>query len=99
MKKAILFILAIFFYTTANASEYSDYISNIYSKEYNKTVKIVSKDEHIEKYEQKIGEQFISSIVYGVGYMKIKGQKKKRITYICLLKNCNEIFWAHVIPY
>ena len=66
---------------------------------YNKRVKIVSKDEQIEKYEQKIGEQFVSSIVYGVGYMKVKGERKKRITYIVLLKNNCEIFWGHVIPY
>ena len=81
------------------ATEYTDYFSELYSKEYKKPVKIVSKTENIEKYEQKIGDQFISSIVYGVGYMKVKGQKKIRITYICLLKNSCEIFWGHIIPY
>ena len=99
MQKFILSFLLLTFCSSVSATQYTDYISKMYSKEYNKPVKIISKDEQIEKYEQKIGEQFVSSIVYGVGYMKMKGQKKKRITYICLLKNCHEIFWAHVIPY
>ena len=81
------------------ASQYTDYFSDLYSKEYNKRVKIVSKDEQIEKYEQKIGEQFVSSIVYGVGYMKRPKCKKLRITYICLLESCDKPpIWGYVIP-
>ena len=99
MKKIILSFLLLTFCSSVSASQYTDYFTDIYSKEYKKPVKIVSKDEQIEKYEQKIGDQFISSIVYGVGYMKVKGQKKIRITYICLLKNSCEIFWGHIIPY
>ena len=99
MRKLLLLILILFSTLSANATCCSDYLTDLYSKEYNTKVKIVSKKEHIDKYEQKIGDYFVSSVVYGVGYMKIKGQKKKRITYICLLKNCREIFWAHVIPY
>ena len=99
MQKFILCFLLLTLSSSAMASQYTDYFSDLYSKEYNKRVKIVSKDEQIEKYEQKIGEQFVSSIVYGVGYMKVKGERKKRITYIVLLKNNCEIFWAHVIPY
>ena len=99
MKKIFLCILSLLLCSSVLASEYTDYFSEMYSKEYKKHVKVVSKDEHIEKYEQKVGDVFVSSIVYGVGYMKIKGHKKTRITYICLLKNNCEIFWGHIIPY
>ena len=47
MKKLIIILLLLCPF--AAASEYTDYISDMYSKEYNKHVKIVSKDEHIEK--------------------------------------------------
>ena len=77
----------------------NNYVSIKGSKEYNTKVKIITKEEHIDKYEQKIGNCFISSIVYGVGYMKRPKCKKIRITYICLLENCEKPpIWGYIIP-
>lgn len=80
------------------ATDASDFLAEMYTKEYNCNVKIKSKKEYCDKYEQEIGGQYISSIVYGQANMKIKGHKKQKVTYICLLKNDCEIFWGYVIP-
>lgn len=99
MRKLFLFTLIILSALKANATCYSEYLEDLYSKEHNTKVKIVSKDEHIDKYEQKVGDSFISSIVYGVGYLKIPKCKKIRITYICLLESCDKPpIWGYVIP-
>ena len=60
--------------------------------------KIVSKKEFIDKYEQKVGDYYISSIVYGYGYMKIPKCKKQRISYITLIGNDCKPIWGYVIP-
>lgn len=99
MKKFLLLALILFSTLSANATCCIDYLQELYSKEYNSKVKIVSKKEHIDKYEQKIGENFVSSIVYGVGYMKKPKCKKIRITYICLLSSCDKPpIWGYIIP-
>lgn len=99
MRKLLLLSLILFSTLSANATCCSDYLADLYSKEYNSKVKIVSKKEHIDKYEQKIGDNFVSSIVYGVGYMKRPKCKKLRITYICLLESCDKPpIWGYVIP-
>lgn len=95
------FILALFILLTpfsVFATEATDYLSDVYSKEYNSKVKIKSKKEYCDKYEQEIGGQYISSIVYGQADMKIKKCKKQKVNYICLFKNDCEIFWGYVIP-
>ena len=97
--RKLLLLIVLFSTLNVSATCYSDYLEEVYSKEHNTKVKIISKDEHIDKYEQKIGDNFISSIVYGVGYLKIPKCKKIRITYICLLKNCNsKPVWGYIIP-
>ena len=99
MRKLLLLTLILFSTLGANATCCSDYLTDLYSKEYNTKVKIITKEEHIDKYEQKIGNCFISSIVYGVGYMKRTKCKKIRITYICLLENCEKPpIWGYIIP-
>ena len=99
MRKLLLTISILFFTLSANATCCSDYLAELYSKEYNSKVKIVSKKEHIDKYEQKIGDFYVSSIVYGVGYLKRPKCKKMRITYICLLESCDKPpIWGYVIP-
>ncbi len=99
MKKLLLITLILLSTLNANATCYSEYLEDLYSKELNTKVKITSKEEHIDKYEQKIGDYFISSIVYGVGYMKQPKCKKIRITYICLLESCDKPpIWCYIIP-
>ena len=58
----------------------------------------VSKKEFIDKYEQKVGDYYISSIVYGYGYMKIPKCKMQRISYITLIGNDCKPVWGYVIP-
>ena len=82
----------------ANASECSKYLTDLYTQECDCAVKIVSKKEFADKYEQKIGDYFVSSIVYGYGYMKKHKCKKVRITYITLLGCNGEPIWGYVIP-
>ena len=100
MRKLLCFFILVFFAGTVYAKDTActEYLKNIYKNQYEKEVKLVSKKEHIDKYEQKIGDKFISSIAYGTGYLKIKGQKKIKINYICLLENCDKPFWGYIIP-
>lgn len=98
MKRLFLLLILSLFLLPAEASECSKYLSELYTQECECQVKIVSKNEHIDRYEQKIGDAYVSSIAYGTGYMKKKKCKKIRITYITLLdENCNPI-WGYVIP-
>ena len=58
---------------------------------------IVVKKEHTEEYPQVLKENVIKAITYGYGDMKIRGCKKFRISYICLLdENCKP-FWSYII--
>ena len=99
MRKLILLTLIILSALKANATCCSEYLEDLYSKEYNAKVKIISKDEFIDKYEQKIGDRFVSSIVYGTGYLKRPKCKKIRITYICMLEDSTKPpIWGYVIP-
>ena len=43
-------------------------------------------------------DYYISSIVYGYGYMKIPKCKKQRISYITLIGNDCKPIWGYVIP-
>ena len=82
----------------AHTTDASKYLKDKYEELYNKQVKIVVTKEHTEEYQQKIGEVFIPAITYGYGTMKVKGQKKSRVAYICLLDNDLKPIWGHVIP-
>lgn len=99
MKK--IFILTLFVLlnqVSVSATEATDYLSKIYSEEYNSKVEIKSKKEYCDKYEQKVGGQLVSSIIYGHADMKIEKYKKQKVSYICLFKHNNEILWGYVIP-
>ncbi|CCZ51270.1 TPA: hypothetical protein CPT90_09335 [Candidatus Gastranaerophilales bacterium HUM_3] len=98
MRKLILLLIILCFALQVRASECTAYLCEIYSNEYNSKVKIVSKKEFIDKYEQKVGDYYISSIVYGYGYMKIPKCKKQRISYITLIGNDCKPIWGYVIP-
>lgn len=99
MKRRIILTLFVLLNTVSVfASEASDFLTDLYTKEYKCDVKIKSKREFCDKYEQKIGGQYISSIVYGQADMKIKGHKKQKVSYICLMENDCKIVWGYVIP-
>lgn len=99
MKRIILSVMFILSSLTVHASECTDYLMNLYSNSHSKPVKIICRKEFIDKYEQKIGDKFISSIVYGQADMKIQGQRKKvRVSYICLLENDCKPIWGYIIP-
>ena len=73
-------------------------IVDLYSKEYNCPVKIVSRQEFVNTYEQKFGEYNLKSIVYGFGFMKRPKCRRVRITYIALMdENCKPV-WGYVMP-
>lgn len=99
--KRLFIILSLIMATMTSAlaaTPCSKYLEEKYSKECPNFVKLVSKKEHIDVCEQQIGNQYISSIGYGIGYMKIRGQRKTNISYICILDNNNQPIWGYVIP-
>ncbi len=97
--RRVLLILMLFLTTlTANATDCSRYLCNVYSEECNSKVKVVSKKEFIDKYEQEINGEQISAIAYGTGYIKYPKCKKQNILYICLLRDDCSIIWGEVIP-
>lgn len=98
MKRLFLILILMVFLLPAGASECTKYLTDLYTKENETSCKIVSKQEFTDKYEQKIGDYYISSIVYGYGYMKKRKCRKIRIAYITLL-DCNDNpIWGYVIP-
>ena len=100
MKK--IFSLSIFAYLILQSSVFAttstDYLQEIYSKTCNKEVTIKSKKEFIDKYEQKLGDKFISSIAYGEADFKLKGARKKRVSYVCMLENDCTPIWGYILP-
>mgnify|MGYP000299582271 CR=1 FL=1 len=85
MRKLISLLIILCSALQVTASECTAYLCDIYSNAYNSKVKIVSKKKFIDKYEQKVGDYYISSIVYGYGYMKLIGNDCKPV-------------WGYVIP-
>ena len=63
-----------------------------------KRVHIIVKKEFTLDSSQCIGKQTISAITYGYGDLKIKGCKKHKITYICLLNNKYNPILSYIIP-
>ena len=94
----LIFLIFVFTSLCANATVSTDYLQKVYSCQCNKDVTFKSKKEYIDKYEQRLGEKFISSIVYGEADMKIKGKRKKRVLYICMLENDTTPIWGYVLP-
>ena len=99
MRKLIILLFFILISTTCvHASDCTKYLVDLYSKEYNCPVKIVSRQEFVNKYEQKFGEYNLKSIVYGFGFMKRPKCRRVRITYIALMdENCKPV-WGYVMP-
>ena len=98
MKKLILFLSVLLLTNSAFATEATDYLVEKYSKECGSRVKIQSLKEHTDFYSQKIGDYYITSIVYGYGSMKMPNCRRMRITYVCILDKENQPIWGYVIP-
>lgn len=97
MKKILLTIIILFLPTLVYATEYSKFAEKEYAKKINADkVHIVVKKEHVEKYSQEIGCEFVPFIAYGYGDLKVSGQKKQRITYICLLNKNLKPTWSEI---
>ena len=81
------------------ATEASDFVQK-QSSDLNggKKVHITVKKEHTEEYQQPIGDTMVPAITYGYGDLKLKGERKTRITYICLLNEKCEPFWCFIFP-
>ena len=54
------------------------------------------KKEYFDDYNLKTGERLITKIVYGWGDMKIKGCKKRRVTYIVMYDADSKPYWSSV---
>lgn len=96
----IIFIIICICLNFIPAYGYSGAASRFAEQEYAKNnncekVKINIKKEYSVEYQQKIGE----TIVYGWGDIKVKGCKKKRITYVVLLDNLGKPCWSNIIFY
>lgn len=98
MKRALLILMLLFTTAVANATECSRYLCNVYSDECNQKVKVVSKKEFIDKYEQEINGEQIAAIAYGTGYIKYPKCRKQDVIYICLLREDCSIIWGEVSP-
>ena len=94
-------LLICFLYVSLNvavATEASKFVEAQYQKETCTQAHITVKKEHTVEYQQKIGEQIVPAITYGYGDMKVKGCRKCRISYICLLdKDCTPM-WSFIVP-
>ena len=82
MKRVFLFLVVSLLANSVFATECSDFLKNTYQKNYDKPLKVVSKLELINNYEQEIGNTYVPYIAYGNGYMKVKRCKKTNISYI-----------------
>lgn len=98
MKNIITFIVLFSFQNAVLASDCTEYLSKIYTQNYNSTITITSQKESLDKYENNINNQHISSIIYGKGYFKQEHKRKQKITYLCTLKDYNTITWGYVLP-
>lgn len=95
MKKAFLIFLTFLFAGPANSTVCTEYLSTAYQQ----PVTLTSKKEYIDKYEEMIGSNFVSSIVYGKGYLKFPEKRRLKIYYICQLESYNKPIWGYVIPH
>lgn len=97
--KLKLLICVILLNTLASyATEATDFLVDLYSKEYNQNIKIKTRKEFVNPCEQKIGENYISEIVYGQAKLKMKKARTAKVSYICLKDENQKPFWGYVMP-
>ena len=99
-----LVFVIIFFFLVAPVSAYSSPASKFAESEYAKVnncrkVHINMKKEYCDDYSLKTGERSITRVVYGWGDMKIKGCKKRKVTYCVLYDADNKPYWSSVNSY
>lgn len=63
-----------------------------------KKAKVISQKEHCLKYNMKLGDEEVSAIVYGLGYIRFNCIKKQYITYICVLDKNGKPIWGQINP-
>ena len=98
MKKLVLLLIILFSTISVYATESTEYLENLYQPKYERKLKITSKGEVIDKYDQFFNGVYIPEISYGYGYLKVKKCRKQKISYICLLDCNRKPLWGHVIP-
>ena len=98
MRFVLLAYICLSIAAPAFASDYSAYAAKNYEECCGKKVKITVKKEHVEKLGQEVGGKFIPYIAYGYGDMKVVKERKKRISYICLLDENCQPFWSCIFP-
>lgn len=100
MKRVVLILLSVItIVPSVFATEVTDFLTKIYTEECNVPVKIVSKKEFCNPYEQEIGGTYISAIVYGQANFKVKKHRKTKVSYISVLDKEQKPFWGYVIPH
>lgn len=99
MQKFVIILMLLLFPAGAFASVCTDYLSGLYSENYNENIEISpDKRERTDKYEDKINNEFISSVVYGKGYLKQKNRRRQKIMYFCTMKDSKTPVWGYVFP-
>lgn len=100
MKRVIsLILLCLAFNQVYASTEASEFVAEQYAAASgNEQVHIVVKKEHTMEYQQPVGGEMIPAITYGYGDMKVKGCRKLKITYLCLLNKDFKPLWSYIIP-
>ena len=97
-RKLFICLLILLSSTCAFATEATDFLVDLYAKEYNMNVKIRSMKEFCNPCSQQIGDNYISEIIYGQADFKVKKVRKQKVSYICIIDNAGKPFWGFVIP-
>lgn len=98
MKLRVLVCLLLLNTVAAYATEATDFLVNMYSNEYNQNVKIKAYKEYSNPCQQKIGDNYVSEIVYGQAKFKKKKMRTAKVSYVCVMDENNKPFWGFVIP-
>lgn len=97
MKILRLILINLIFINTAHASVCTDYLSEIYSSQHGKKIEITQKNnEHTDKLEDRIGNRFVSSVVYGKARIRGLGKRQKTLNYACLMENDKKPLWGYI---
>lgn len=92
MQKILWILLLYLISLPAYSTVCTDYLAG----NYNPSAVITSQKEYIDKYEEMIGSNFISSIVYGKGYLKVPGSRKVKVSYLCQFADYKTPVWGYV---
>ena len=96
MRKIFIISVCFMLVQSVQATECTDFLTKMYADRYQTRVKIKSQKEYCGKYEQKTGNIYTSAVIYGEGDFKVKGQKKRKVSYMCLTDSEGKPFWGHI---